>query len=337
VEREIEDLRAVISAAGPSAAVFGNSSGAVLALRAAGGRSSHQQAGALGATLVRGSGRPAPVEGLRNQAHRTIAAGRRGDAMALFMSTVGVPQEAIAGMRRSPGWPGMEAVAPTLAYDAAVMGDSSVPTGLISSVKVPTLVLTGGDTGAWADSAARALIATMPLSEHRVLEHQTHAVAWMFWLPNCGGTLEHRTEVRCAGRIGKYRVPEIAARIPVRIASAKRLITSSACSPNRWAPKIRPVPPRRASCNPYVAVRPVARYTNPRCLRGGRKTQALGAGHLFGETDSCQWRRGEDHTGDTSVVRDSVVPLRRCWHDGALHPGHRRQRKPAAGNRVAAA
>jgi hypothetical protein len=107
-----------------------------------------------------------------------LAAGRRGDAMALFMSTVGLPQEAIAGMRRSPGWPSMEALAPTLAYDAAVMGDGIMPTTLISSVKVPTLVLTGGDTGAWAESAARALTATLPFSEHRVLERQTHAVAW---------------------------------------------------------------------------------------------------------------------------------------------------------------
>jgi pimeloyl-ACP methyl ester carboxylesterase len=98
--------------------------------------------------------------------------------MALFMSTVGLPQEVIAGMRHAPAWPGMEALAPTLAYDAAVMGDSTVPTTLISSVKVPTLILTGGNTGAWADSAARALTATMPFAEHRVLEHQTHAVAW---------------------------------------------------------------------------------------------------------------------------------------------------------------
>ena len=107
-----------------------------------------------------------------------LAAGHRGDAMALFMSTVGLPQEVIAGMRRSPGWQGMEALAPTLVYDAAVMGDSTVPTTLISSVKVPTLVLTGGNTGAWAESAARALTAALPFSEHRVLERQTHAVAW---------------------------------------------------------------------------------------------------------------------------------------------------------------
>ena len=178
VEREIEDIGAVITAAGQSAAVFGNSSGAVLALRAA--------AAGLRITRLALWDPPFfvdPDAPRRQQAHvskltRLLAAGRRGDAMALFMSTVGIPQEAIAGMRRSPAWPGMEAVAPTLAYDAAVMGDSTVPTTLISSVKVPTLILTGGNSGAWADTAARALTATMPFAEHRVLENQTHAVAW---------------------------------------------------------------------------------------------------------------------------------------------------------------
>lgn len=77
---------------------------------------------------------------------RLLDAGRPGEAMALFMRTVGVPEEAIAGMRRSPGWPGMEALAPTLVYDALVMGDSTVPENL-ASVRVPTLILTSGNSG----------------------------------------------------------------------------------------------------------------------------------------------------------------------------------------------
>jgi pimeloyl-ACP methyl ester carboxylesterase len=178
VEREIEDIGAVITAAGQSAAVFGNSSGAVLALHAA----------AAGLPITRLALWEPPFQvdpdaACRGQEYVSkltglLATGRRGDAMALFMSTVGIPQEVIAGMRRSPAWPGMEALAPTLAYDAAVMGDSTLPSTLISSVKVPTLILTGGNTGAWADSAARALAATLPFAQHRVLEHQTHAVAW---------------------------------------------------------------------------------------------------------------------------------------------------------------
>jgi alpha-beta hydrolase superfamily lysophospholipase len=178
VEREVEDIGAVIAAAGQSAAVFGNSSGAVLALRAA----------AAGLPISRLALWEPPFQvgpDASRRAHEYVselsgrlAAGRRGDAMALFLSTVGLPPQVIAGMRQSPAWPAMEAVAHTLAYDAAVMGDSTVPTTLIASVNVPTLILTGGDTGAWADSAAGALSAVMPFSEHRVLERQTHAVAW---------------------------------------------------------------------------------------------------------------------------------------------------------------
>ena len=178
VEREIEDLGAVIAAAGGSAAVFGNSSGAVLALRAA----------AAGLPIISLALWEPPFQvdpdGRRrarkyaDQLAGLLAAGRRGDAITLFLSTVGLPEQATAGIRHSPSWPGMEAVAPTLAYDAAVMGDGTVPTALISSLKVPTLILSGGNTGAWAESAARALMATLPAAEQRVLEQQTHAVAW---------------------------------------------------------------------------------------------------------------------------------------------------------------
>jgi alpha-beta hydrolase superfamily lysophospholipase len=178
VEREIEDIGAVMAAAGGSAAVFGNSSGAVLALRAA--------AAGLPVTRLALWDPPFMVDPdapRRQREYLTgltelLAAGRRGDAMALFMTTVGLPEERIAGMRRAPMWPGLEAVAHTLVYDAIVMGDSTVPTSLASSVKAPTLVLTGGDSGAWADCAAQALTATLPASRHGILDGQNHAVAW---------------------------------------------------------------------------------------------------------------------------------------------------------------
>jgi pimeloyl-ACP methyl ester carboxylesterase len=112
-----------------------------------------------------------------------LGAGRRGDAMALFMSTVGLPEEMIAGMRHAPMWPAMEAVAHTLAYDAEVMGDSTVPTALVSSITAPTLVLDGSDTGVWAANSSRALTAALPHPSHRTLEGQSHNVAWEVLAP----------------------------------------------------------------------------------------------------------------------------------------------------------
>ncbi len=178
VEREIEDLGAVITAAGGSASVFGNSSGAVLALRAAAAGLPISMLALWDPPFMVDPDAPRRQREYVTSLTEQLAAGRRGDAMALFMAFIGLPQEMIAGMRHAPMWPGMEAIAPTLVYDATVMGDSTVPAGLVSSIKVPTLVLTGGDSGAWASAAAQALTATMPASQHRTLNGQKHAVAW---------------------------------------------------------------------------------------------------------------------------------------------------------------
>jgi pimeloyl-ACP methyl ester carboxylesterase len=176
VRREIEDLAAVLDVTGP-AGVFGNSSGAVLALRAA----------VAGLPIVELAlwEPPIMVDPDAARRHRRYVTeltarlddGRPGDAMALFLTTVGVPEQVIAGMRQGPGWADLEAVAPTLLHDALVMGDSTLPTGL-GSVTVPTLVLTGSASGAWADTAARALTAVLPAGRHHVLDGQDHAVAW---------------------------------------------------------------------------------------------------------------------------------------------------------------
>jgi pimeloyl-ACP methyl ester carboxylesterase len=170
VEREVEDLGTMIAAAGEPATVFGSSSGAILALRAA-------TAGLPISRLALWEP-PFMVEGWGEYVSRlgtALAAGRRGDAVIAFMRQVGLPEEQIADMRRSPMWSGLEAIAHTLAYDAAVMADAGLPAG-VASVEVPTLVLTGTETGAWTDRATAALVAALPAVEHRVLEGQSHAV-----------------------------------------------------------------------------------------------------------------------------------------------------------------
>ena len=67
---------------------------------------------------------------------------------------------------------------PTLLYDAIVMGDSTVPKDLVTRVDVPTLVLAGSETGAWAANSATALKAALPNGHTRTLEGQNHAVQW---------------------------------------------------------------------------------------------------------------------------------------------------------------
>jgi pimeloyl-ACP methyl ester carboxylesterase len=178
IEREVEDLHAVITEAGRAAAVFGNSSGAVLALHAAAAGLPITKLALWEPPFMTDPDAPRRQQAYVAQLTELLDAGRRGDAMALFMKTVGLPEAMIAGMRHAPMWPGMEAVAHTLAYDASIMGDSMVPTGLVASVKAPTLVLDGSDTGAWAANSAQALTAALPNPRRRTLKGQAHNVAW---------------------------------------------------------------------------------------------------------------------------------------------------------------
>jgi pimeloyl-ACP methyl ester carboxylesterase len=183
IQREVEDLDAVITEAGGAAAVFGNSSGAVLALHAAAAGLPVTKLALWEPPFMIDPDAPRRQQEYVAQLTQLLGAGRRGDAIALFMRTVGLPEEMIAGMRNAPMWPDMEAIAPTLAYDATIMGDSMVPTALVSSVTAPTLVLDGSGTGPWAANSAQALTATLPNPQRRTLEGQNHNVSWEVLAP----------------------------------------------------------------------------------------------------------------------------------------------------------
>src|SRR5438046_1679825 len=107
-----------------------------------------------------------------------LAEGRRGDAVALFMRFTGTQPEQVDAMRRAPFWPGMEAVAPTLAYDhAAILGEPwSVPAELAARVSVPALVVSGDAGLPFMPDAARVLSRAIPQGRLRMLAGQTHEV-----------------------------------------------------------------------------------------------------------------------------------------------------------------
>ncbi len=179
VEREIEDIEALIDEVGGSAFLFGISSGAALALEAAlklGGKIrklAMYEAPYNSAGAARQAWRQ-----YRKQLKELLAAGRRGEAVGLFMMLVGMPAEHLDGMRRHPMWPMWEAVAPTLAYDAAVLGDeASVPTERAAGVAVPTLIMDGGASYPFMHETATALAGAIPNARQRTLEGQTHEAA----------------------------------------------------------------------------------------------------------------------------------------------------------------
>jgi hypothetical protein len=91
---------------------------------------------------------------------------------------IGYKTEGLDEMRHYPMWPMREAIAPTIAYDAAALGeDASVPTGRAAAVAVPALVMDGGESYPFMHVTAVALANAMPTGQHRTLEGQTHEVA----------------------------------------------------------------------------------------------------------------------------------------------------------------
>jgi hypothetical protein len=177
VEREIEDIDAVIAVAGGSASVYGTSSGAALALEAAAsGLAITKLALWEPSYIVEGRPRP-PADTARIYAE-LVAAGRRGDAVEYFMAkVVGLPPELVAEARKAPWWPAQEALAHTLAYDATIMGDYSLPAERVASVMVATLVIDGGASFPWIRKTAQAIADIIPHAQRRTLEGQTHNVA----------------------------------------------------------------------------------------------------------------------------------------------------------------
>ncbi|MEV4242730.1 alpha/beta fold hydrolase [Streptosporangium canum] len=178
VEREVDDLDALIRHAGGSASVWGLSSGAVLALRAAARGLAINRLALYEPPFVVGDSDRRPPADHRAQLTRLVAAGRRSAAAKYHMRKVaGVPAVLAVGLPLLPMWSRFKAVAHTLPYDAAVMGDYSLPAGQMSLVTVPTLVIAGERSSAVLRQAAQEVANAVPAARHRSLEGQNHNVS----------------------------------------------------------------------------------------------------------------------------------------------------------------
>ena len=176
VEREVEDLDAVIDDAGGSAFVYGTSSGGVLALEAAASGLALTKLALWEVPFAIDEGNRPPADQVERY-DEMIAAGRRGDAVEYFMTkVVGLPPEFLAYARTQPFWQAQKALAHTLAYDATIMGDHSLPVERAAAVTAPTLVLAGEASFPFMRETARALANIIPDGQHRILEGQEHNV-----------------------------------------------------------------------------------------------------------------------------------------------------------------
>lgn len=174
VEREVEDLGAVIEAAGGSASVFGYSAGALLALHAAASGLAISKLALLEPPIDADEDRAAQAAFVAELTER-IGSGRHEAALEHFLTGIGMPAEALDGLRGTPAWTVMQAAAPRLLHDCALSQASSID--LLADVPTPTLVLDSAASDATLAAMAAGVAAALPNGSHRTLPGEWHGVA----------------------------------------------------------------------------------------------------------------------------------------------------------------
>ncbi|MEV6432749.1 alpha/beta hydrolase [Nocardia sp. NPDC051463] len=181
VENEIDDLAALVEAVGGKAAIFGWSSGAGLALLAAASRRipGITKVVAFEPPFITNHENFVPPADLAATLHEMIAADRRADVVRYYMANaMGMPRLFAAIMRLTPFWKGLLATAPATAHDWAIMGPymrgETLRPDDWASVEVPTLVISGGKSGALLRTAARAIADVLPNARHEEVTKLSH-------------------------------------------------------------------------------------------------------------------------------------------------------------------
>ncbi len=174
VDREIEDLQALIDLAGGSAFVHGFSSGAILALLGAERGIGIPKLSLLEPPLRVEATPPSP-SGISGEVAKLVITGRRGEAYEHWLRGIGVPAEVIAGMREGPIWPALEATAHTLVYDSLIPG--SMPPDRLAAISTPTLVLGSEGSGDQLRNWVRGVAEALPNPSARLPPGTWHGVA----------------------------------------------------------------------------------------------------------------------------------------------------------------
>jgi pimeloyl-ACP methyl ester carboxylesterase len=180
VQREVEDVRAVLEAAGGSPFVFAASSGAALALEAARQGVEMERLAVYEAPFIVDDTHAPNDPELPARMQALVDEGRRGDAVRLFMRTVGAPAPMVAIMPVLPVWKQLTAVAHTLPYDLSIVigfeQGTPLPDGYYAGVKPETLVIAGGKSPAYLRNAQAAIAAQLPHGRLTTLRGQTHMI-----------------------------------------------------------------------------------------------------------------------------------------------------------------
>lgn len=179
VDREYEDLAAMIDAAGGAAYAYGTSAGANMALEASTRGLNLTRLVLWEPPFIIGDSRPRPPADFAEQLEGLLAEDRRGDMVERFFTEmIGMPAEFVAGMRQAPFWAGMEAGAHTLIRDTRLFGGFALPESGLEDIDVPALVVDGGGAAwPWVQLSATTVAGLVPTAERRTIEGQPHNVA----------------------------------------------------------------------------------------------------------------------------------------------------------------
>lgn len=180
VQREVEDLIAVLQTAGPDAFVVGASSGAALVLEALRADVRMAKIALYEAPFIIDDTHAPNDADLGVRTQQLIDADRPSEAVKLFMRTVGVPVLGLMMMRVLPVWKKLRGVAHTLPNDYAIVLEHQqgkpLPADYLSSVTVPALVIVGGKSPDYLKNAQAAVAAALPHGTLRELPGETHIV-----------------------------------------------------------------------------------------------------------------------------------------------------------------
>jgi pimeloyl-ACP methyl ester carboxylesterase len=183
VEREVEDLAALIQECGGTASLYGASSGAVLAIETAARKPELVRRVVLyEPPFIVDATRTPVADDFLDRVKKMLADGKRSEAVETFMvEAVLVPPQAVAQMKKAPLWSGLEQLAPTLAYDGEILGSTlsgkPLPKERWAGATMPVLVVAGGKSPPWLRNGASALAEVLADAESRTLDGQEHAVA----------------------------------------------------------------------------------------------------------------------------------------------------------------
>ena len=179
IEREIEDIEALIDEVGGSASLYGISSGAALAMEAAIALPNNVRKLAMyEAPYNDDESAQQTWKAYVKQLRTLLADGRKGDAVGLFMMFVGASPEDVEKIKQSPLWPLWEGIGHTLAYDhiAALGEEAAIPIDRAARVSMPALIMDGSESFPFMHTTAITLANAMPKGQQRTLEGQTHEV-----------------------------------------------------------------------------------------------------------------------------------------------------------------